>query len=399
MERHINGGRMITRNCVVFKSNLRYDTDWRRFGTYFKKCVKGATPDDYYMQHYTRKQQVEMLVGYGHYCLTEHKPRPLAAATIAGSFSGLKHSFRSNFLDMDCFENKSLRAFKTATTLAERKFAAHNQMYTKDGRKAPMTLGMVHNVAMAAEGGSTAQVMCATAIQLAFFCLLRVSEYAPNVKDHEHDDCHALLARDVLFEVAVPGRRPVMLDATQVTAAMWPRVTLVKFTLRHMKNDQMRIGSTFWFRNLPPREDCINIVRVAFDWAVRARLQAGDYFMSYRDVTTQGKAKWLKYDTVNKAVKACAVRFNFRPEDFGTHSPRVGGACTLRAGDAPQTMVNHLGRWRTETSSWGYQEASMNEFDRMQRIIQDPTLFTTRDLQMVYDGTSRLAHSFLQRGG
>ncbi len=80
---------------------------------------------------------------------------------------------------------------------------------------------MVHNVAISAEGGTTAQVMCATASQLAFFCLLRVSEYAPNVKDHEHDDCHALLARDVLFEVAVPpGQRPVILDATQVTAAI-----------------------------------------------------------------------------------------------------------------------------------------------------------------------------------
>ncbi len=390
---------MMVRNCVVFKSNMRYDTDWRRFGTYFRKCVKNALPEDLYMQNMTLQQQVEMLVGYGHYCLTEHKPRPLAAATIAGSFSGIRHSFRSNFLDMACFDNRSLRAFKTSTALAERKAAAHNDVQQKDGRKAPLTLDMVHNVAACAEGGSTAKVMCATAIQLAFFCLLRVSEYAPNVKDHLHDDCHALLARDVLFEITVPGRRPVMLDATQVTAAMWPRVTLVKFTLRHMKNDQMRIGSTFWFRNLPTENLRVNIVRVAFDWAVRANLQAGDYFMSYRDQTTQGRSKWLLYDTVSKTIKACAIRFHFLPEDFGTHSPRIGGACTLRAGDAPQTMVNHLGRWRLETSSWGYQEASMNEFDRMQRIIQDPTLFTTRDLQMIYDGTSRLAHSFLQRGG
>jgi hypothetical protein len=252
------------------------------------------------MQHYTQKQQVEMLVGYGHYCLTEHKPRPLAAVTIAGSFLGLKHSFRSNFLDMHCFENKSLWAFKTATTLAERKFAAHNQMYTKDGRKAPITLGMVHNVAMAAEGGPTAQVMCATAIQLAFFCLLlRVSEYAPNVKDHEHDDCHALLARDVLFEVAVPGRRPVMLDATHVTAAMWPR--------RHMKNDQMRIGSTFRFRNLPRAAKIV--------LTLHASLLTGPFVHGCRRVTTLCTTL-----STNKTVKACTVRFNFRPGDFGTHS-------------------------------------------------------------------------------
>jgi hypothetical protein len=161
-----------------------------------------------------------------------------------------------------------------------------------------------------------------------------------------------------------------------------------------MKNDQLRIGSSFWFRNLPAASTQINIVKVAFDWATRANLRPGDYFMSYRDQSTRGTSKWLLYDTVHKSIKACAIRCGFSATDFGTHSPRVGGACTLRAGDAPQTMVNLIGRWKTETACWGYQETSMNEFDRMQRIIQDASLFTAADLHLIFAGNARTQHSF-----
>ncbi len=56
-------------------------------------------------------------------------------------------------------------------------------------RKYPMTLGMVENNAAAARSDrSIAKIMCATGIQLALFCLLRVSEYVPNnVKDIKHE--------------------------------------------------------------------------------------------------------------------------------------------------------------------------------------------------------------------
>jgi hypothetical protein len=334
-----------------------------------------------------------MLIGYGHYCLTEHrKDNPLAASTISGSYSGIRHSFRSNLLDTDFFDHCSMRAFKTATMLAERKNAKCNRVKR---RKYPMTLGMVENVAVAAKSTSRiGPIMCATAIQLAFFCLLRVSEYVPNVKDIKHECCHAMLAKDVLFEVEHPDGGSQMVDATQVTTAMWPRVTLVKFTLRSMKNDQLRIGSTFWFRNMP-NEEGTNIVKVAFEWAVTARLQSGDFFMSHRRGLPQQGSICITYSMVDKTIKECARLHGFLPRNFGTHSPRIGGACTLRAGDAPDTMLKLLGKWRGDTSSWVYQETSSKEFDRMQRLIKNPRLFTIKDIKLSYAKSQRTGPSVI----
>jgi hypothetical protein len=184
-----------------------------------------------------------------------------------------------------------------------------------------------------------------------------------------------------------------MIDATRVTAAMWPRVALVKFTLRSMKNDQLRIGSTFWFRNLS-QEAGTNIVKVAFEWALMAKLQPGDFFMSHRCGRPGQGPTMLTYHAVNTGIKDCALRHGFKNvSHFGTHSPRIGGACTLRAGDAPDTMLKLLGKWRGDTSSWVYQESSTKEFDRMQRLIRNASLFTIKDIKLSYARMKRLGHT------
>ncbi len=381
-----------------YLSNLKYDCDWRRWRTFLMQCWEYCTEDDLYLQHMSKREQVGMLIGYGHYCLKEHrKDNPLAASTIAGSFAGIRHSFRSNTLDTDFFDHRSVRAFKTATVLDERKNGLHNQI---SRRKFPITLGMVGHIARGAT--TTTSVMCATAIQLAFFCLLRVSEYVPNLKTKRHKCCHAMLAKDVLFEVQNSDGGTDMIDATKITLEAWPRVVLVKFTLRSMKNDKLRIGSTFWFRNMP-EEAGINIVKVAIYWAILAQLTTEDYFMSYRrggsrtrhgTLIKGGVLTLLNYEAVNKTIKKCAVIHGLNAKDYGTHSPRIGGACTLRAGNAPETMLQLLGKWRGDTSSWVYQEASLREFDRMQNIIRNPALFTIKDIKLSYEKTKRFSHSF-----
>jgi hypothetical protein len=388
----MQGGKDMLRDCIAYSSNLRYDIDWRRWATYVYQCWEFCSEDDLFMQHLPKRDQLGMLIGYGHYCLTGHrKNKPLAASTISGSFSGIRHSFRSNLLDTDVFDHKSLRAFKTSTAITERKNLDYNKV---SKRKFPMTVDMVENIVVGARGSkSVDRIMCATAIQLAFFCLLRVSEYVPNLKTVKHECCHAMLAKDVLFELTLPSGKTAMMDATRVTADMWQYVTLVKFTLRSMKNDQLRIGSTFWFRNLPD-EPGMNIVKATFEWALIAQLQEDDFFFSHRRCNKSQGSIWLTYTTVNRTIKECAKRFQLNPRNFGTHSPRIGGACTLRAGEAPDTMLKLLGKWRGDTSSWVYQETSTKELDRMQRIIRNPNLFTLKDIHLSYARTKRLAHSF-----
>eukprot|EP01034_Spumella_vulgaris_P021809 gene21809-27878_t len=138
--RHVQGGRAMLRKCVAFKSNVKYEADWARWTIFFRQCFKNPTQEDLFMEELPRRTQVELLVAYGHYCLKEHRATPLAAQTITGSFSGLRHMFRINMIETDCFDHRSLKAFKTATRLEERRMAKDNQI---SKRKMPMTMTMV----------------------------------------------------------------------------------------------------------------------------------------------------------------------------------------------------------------------------------------------------------------
>jgi hypothetical protein len=308
----------------------------------------------------------------------------LKASTVIGSLSGIRHYFRAKFCDSRVFEDYSVRGAKTAITLEERK----NEEWQPCDKKLPFTLGMVITLVNHVAPLDLRFQMLGVGIQLAFFCLLRQSEYIPNQESIRKKCDHAMKASDVEFELQSLGSEPTLwYNASQVTASMWSKVKTVKFTLRSAKNDGMRTGSVFWFTNFPERIG-INIVKVAFDWAVKAGLTPEAYFMSYNKGTfdAEGKSefRWLRYNEMAGAIKKVAVHFGFKAEEFGTHSPRVGGACTLRAGDASDSMVQLLGRWKTLASSLGYTQAAMLEFDRLQGIMSNPSIFGIRDVKLIH---------------
>jgi hypothetical protein len=164
---------------------------------------------------------------------------------------------------------------------------------------------------------------------------------------------------------------------------MWPRVLLVKLSLRHMKNDKLRVGSSFWYKNHRGRHHTVNIVQIVFDWAVRARLGPDDFFFSHYQKPGQVEVRNLTVYMVETTIRKCAVFYELDPMLFGTHSPRIGGATTLRAGDASQSTVKHAARWRSDAAALTYQEASSEEFDRIQDILQNVSLYTTDDLKIL----------------
>jgi hypothetical protein len=213
-------------------------------------------------------------------------------------------------------------------------------------------------------------------------CLLRVSEYVAGARDEEDECCHALVTEDVWFEVGrASGIGSELICACDVRPEMWPRVTLVKFTLRDAKNDKYRVGSTFWYRNRTGLANCsVNIVQTIFDWAIFARLRPADFFFSHNLYSANVR---LNKGMVERPIWDCARQFGLDPKRYGTHSPRIGGATTLRAGDAAPGTVQDAGRWRTARSSLTYQDSSLREFDRMLTILQDASIYTTHDLKLL----------------
>ena len=379
------------KHAVAYKSNIKYAQDWKRWRSFLAQCWEDPSEEECYMQNLPKRQQIELLIAYGMHCVSRES-KPLAACTVISSFSGIRHSFRSNMLDMDFFDDRAVRAFKTAISLEERKRRADNDFTAQSKHKFPLTLGMVTDmVNRSRERNDVKKHMTAAAIQMAF---MWVSEFAPNAKDDANDCCHAILTRDVNFEIQRDDGTPVMVNASQVTAQMWPRVLQVRFTLRHMKNDKFRMGNTFWYINQV--DAAVNIAQVAFDWAVRAKRGhhgTRDFFFSY--TTLSNRTSLLSRHMVSKTIKDCARRFGLDHRDYGTHSPRIGGACTLRAGGASQSYLAEMGRWAEGSSAiLTYQETSQKEMAAMQRILQDATLFTTRDIREIHKNSSRISYSF-----
>lgn len=163
---------------------------------------------------------------------------------------------------------------------------------------------------------------------------------------------------------------------------MWEHVNLVKYNLRSAKNDEDRTGSIFWSRN-QKEVGGINIVKVAFDWAIKARLARGCYFMSAQYGDTK-KYIPLTYNDVSFAIKRCAVRFAFTDIEFGTHSPRIGGACSLRAGDMSNETIMSMGRWKSISACLGYQGSSFKLYDSVQRILKNSDQFNVNDVRLIH---------------
>lgn len=390
---HSTGARFLMSNAIQLSSSETYKNHWKNWTNFMKMWVETEDlqdsdlflirPGGTELDMLSMRTQVETCAAYCHYAVTvlKHKPN-----TIVGTLSGVRHWFRTNGLSLDVFDNPSLLAAKTGLALAQRRIEVDSEMSrsSRDKKRVyPATLHMVEDIATDLKrSGTMKSMMVATAVQIAFFCLLRVSEYVPhaNKRDRIHK-CHAMKGKDVEFEIMKNGRISTVKSA-DIKPEMWPLVTLVRFELRHSKNDKMRTGSVFWFRNLPS-EGGINIVKTVFDWVCLSRPGPESYLMSYRSQKDDAVCL-LRYSDVARVVKAAAMNYGFEARFFSTHSLRVGGACLLRAGSAPDSLIQLLGRWKSLVTCLGYQESSMREFDAMQSIMRNRNLFTAKDVRLFH---------------
>jgi hypothetical protein len=374
--RSMAGSRHMLANAVQYRTGKRYMTDLRNWLWFIEQWIGVRSLEACFLQDLSQYWQTETVVNFVHQMF---HTRGLRASTVCGSLSGVSHHFRLNSLPTDIFKSSTVKAAKMSITLEER---AREEVFLNT-RKYPFTMNMLMELVAVHRAKRTAHDdMIATAAQLAFFCLFRSSEYVPNYVGAEHNCCHAVLGQDVEFEVFFEGKR-AFFNASQVTADMWPFVTLLKITLRSAKNDKMRTGNVFWFRNVATEESEINIVWVAFSWALKAKVGPLDFFLSRRVGNTNMMVA-LRYSDMNEAVKQCAVRFGFIRDNFGTHSLRVGGACLLRAGGGSDSMVKLLGRWRNLQTALGYSESGMREFDECYKIMRNSTFFTERDVRLIH---------------
>jgi hypothetical protein len=389
------GARRLMQKCIQASSDVKYTADWHKwcvFTALFERHDPNSE-DSRFMLKKSTTTQLETFGAFMHYAADKLK---LRASTIVGVMSGVRHFFRCNYLPLDIFTHPSVRSIKHSLALEERA----SSDYTAPQKKLPLTLDMVVEIRnRSLLTHNLAEEMVGVAVVMAFMCLLRVSEYVPKYQtksptngspafelDEDGFRCHAILAKDVLFEVEseVEGAPSTFIVSFRMRADMWHRVLLIKITLRSAKNDVMRAGNTFWYTNLVGQTVNLNIVKVCFDWAIAAQHKPKDFFMSF-NLRASGSSVSniiLTYAAVSKTIKHCASLNQLDPRRFGTHSARIGGATAVRAAGGSDSMVKRLGRWLTEHCAIDYPATSQREFDLMQLLVQQSGNYTTRDLRI-----------------
>lgn len=322
----------------------------------------------------TEIERVFAIGAYLHWGLTEER---LQASTVLSSLSGVMYMFNVYLTSTSVFQHSAVKAMKGGVRVLQRQSGVK-----VSAKKYPVTLDMMlFALKEAREKKDKYSIMRAIAMMTAFFCMFRASEYIPdNKRPVEERTDHAIRAKHVQFRVVKHGVDSEV-DASRLGWWDVKYVTRVKITLPSAKNDQDGEGSNFWFNRL---EDGVDIVGLLAEWAATAKLQAECYFFSFLDERTKSYVQ-LDYNDVLKGVKRVAVAFGFNPLKYGTHSMRIGGACALRHGGAPDSMIQLLGRWKSASSCLNYQSACLREFDNLQAILSDRSIFTVEHVKLIHE--------------
>lgn len=372
-QRHDEGARSIAAGAVQGGTQKQYSLPWRRWKTFLELYT--GTPlgiEEALLSEHSNRAKANILAAFVHYLYTDMK---LTAGNICAHLSAVRHNFRTEFQDVTCFENPSLRACKTALKLRDLASATLNDPAPESKKRLPFAADMLLRLVETLDYSKQEDAMLITALYMGFCMLLRGSEYLFVATAEKENRSHAFLAQDVEFQLR-DGR---FVNAAQVQGIKWADVLLVRLTLQHAKNDKYRIGKVMWFRAGQHRLGKYDLVELLFTWAKRARLQPRCIFLSFLNPLT-GAFFPLKDNKVREAVKRGAALFGFQPEFYGCHSLRIGGACALRAGGASDSMIQLMGRWQVLPSALGYQESSTYEFDKMLTILSDWKCFTHGDI-------------------
>ena len=163
-----------------------------------------------------------------------------------------------------------------------------------------------------------------------------------------------------------------LLLSLPVSRALYPGIST--FLPRH-KGDQLGKGSTRFFLARPDDPNCL--VCIIYKYARAARLRAGaPFFVSpYRTISA---------DEVKNLVKFTAIACGVPAERATLHSLRIGGLVQMFAAGVSIEVCQLAGRWASTKSLIPYMRSSMEAFQQVSTVLNDPNLVTPEHVRRLY---------------
>jgi hypothetical protein len=336
---------------------------WSRFclGLNFDKTLR-VPPRDWNDSSSIYPFKISVTVAFMSSLYIEQRKHP---KTIRVYLAGIKFWLKSIGQDIAFF-------LDPAVTAVKRGISAHFRVFqpAADKRTLPVTVDFITQAFGFFDLESAMGRCLATAFVLAFTCLLRRSEYVGK---------YGLLGSDVAFEVLVSSKICVVSAASRdLQRYAISDVTGIIINNRRAKNDVDSEGFRFHFKK-NDSSSTFDITTYMFNWAVEAKLDPYDLFLSYR-------GHWsLKYTQVQYAVRNVASLLSLDSSRYSSHSFRIGGASVLAAAGVPDYIILKIGRWKS-LAFLDYIRQASSFFSVALSALSDPSLFTLEHLKLINSG-------------
>jgi hypothetical protein len=238
-----------------------------------------------------------------------------AASTIAGYLSAVRWVHVANGFE-DPMQNKP------RLTLARR---AVKRLKGEVKGKLPVSPDMLRKIKETLDFGQAKDVMLWGGLMLAYFFLLRSSEYAAS--SGFFDVRRALVVGDLEFFLL---GQPV---------ADWWSADEVVICIRASKTDQMRLGV---LRNAYATGAALCPV-----WAAAMVMDLRRLGCSAEPLLLFAPGRTLDRADVSRALKECALAMGQEAANFASRSLRIGGASCMLACGYSEEYIRRQGRWHS----------------------------------------------------
>lgn len=365
--------RYLASQCVKESSADTYSTAWKHWSTFCEKVSTDVflqTPSTLFVQsEQPFSFLVVMVVSFISYLHT--LPQQLKFRTINTYISGVRHFFRVSFQDISQFDHPVISQCRASLELLHRR-----DVPEADEDTLPFICDWFFIARRCFSVLKPREFVFIVAMELAFVCLLRVSEVLPTTSNHYLRSC------DVEFSVIIHGVIHIIPSASAHLYSL-SDVVAVTIVIRSAKNDGCGRGYKYSFERLvvTPGSVAFDIVADLFSWASVSGASGQEAFFSYR-------SRLLEYHEFNNAVKLVAQVAGANADRFSTHSLRIGGATVLSSCDMPDYYIQNMGRWKS-LAFLHYLHWSTAAMKSAMSVLVNPMLFTMKDLHVQHPSSSK----------
>jgi len=160
--------------------------------------------------------------------------------------------------------------------------------------------------------------------------------------------------------------------------------------MQHAKNIRNDFGVPIWFSTHDNNHQPVPFVHLVYQWSKHSLRFDADPFLTFR---VQDRLTCLLYTYIQAAVKSSADYFGLDKKSFNTQSIRMSAPTIARATKLSVANIMKMGRWKSLPAPNLYQEQSTALNDHILAVVNNPTLFTTEDIQLSRVLASRNASS------